>query len=232
MPRSDPRDLVSRAYETLREQIVNGRLAPGSRIIESDLAERLGVSRTPVRGALQRLQQEGYVQPLDGGRNLRLIVAPLTRTDCVEVLNLLGAAEGLATRWAARLPEHARLELASDLERLNGDLAELLATPAPDPQRIFRCHFGFHLEALARVRSPRLDALHAAVVPQTERYRRVYITTAPTGFEGEVEEHRGIVEAIRAGDAEAAQLAVQHNWERAAERLGRTVERLGERGTW
>ncbi len=48
-------------YEQLRHLIVHGHLAPGSRIVESDVAGRLGVSRTPVRGALQRLQQEGYI---------------------------------------------------------------------------------------------------------------------------------------------------------------------------
>jgi DNA-binding GntR family transcriptional regulator len=232
MPSSDQRDLVTRAYETLQAQIVNGRLAPGSRIIESDLAERLGVSRTPVRSALQRLQQEGYVQALDGGRNLRLIVAPLTRADCEEVLNLQGAVEGLAARWAARLPEGERRTLARELERQNDRLAGELGADAPDPQQVFRAHYGFHTTAVERLHSPRLDAALAVILPQTERYRRVYITTAPHGFEGEVEEHRAIIAAISEGDADEAQLAVQRNWERAAERLGRTVERLGERGTW
>ena len=65
-------------YEQLRDLIVHGHLAPGSRIVESDVAGRLGVSRTPVRGALQRLQQEGYIVDPSGGRLARPTVSPLT----------------------------------------------------------------------------------------------------------------------------------------------------------
>jgi len=54
-------DSLTLAFQRLREMIVSGQLSPGSRIIESELAERLGVSRTPVRGALQLLQREGLV---------------------------------------------------------------------------------------------------------------------------------------------------------------------------
>ena len=54
-------DRASQAYRRLRELIVHGRLAPGARIIETEVAGKLGISRTPVRAALQRLQQEGYI---------------------------------------------------------------------------------------------------------------------------------------------------------------------------
>jgi DNA-binding GntR family transcriptional regulator len=178
------------------------------------------------------LQQEGYIQALDGGRNARLTVAPLTRADCVEVLNVLGAVEGLGARWAARLPDRERRKLADDLRRSNDALARELAASAPDPKDLLRHHYDFHSAPLERVVSGRLGALHAAILPQTERYRRVYITTAPSGLEGEVEEHVAIIDGIGEGDAEAAQLAVQRNWECAAERLGTIVERLGERGIW
>ncbi|MFB6240160.1 MAG: GntR family transcriptional regulator, partial [Gemmatimonadota bacterium] len=55
-------DRSGETYTRLRELIVRGQLAPGSRIIETDVAERLGVSRTPVRSALQRLEQEGFIE--------------------------------------------------------------------------------------------------------------------------------------------------------------------------
>lgn len=228
----DSRDLVTRAYEQLRALIVRGRLAPGSRIIESDLADRLGMSRTPVRSALQRLQQEGFVAALEGGKNARLTIAPLTTSDCREVLNLLGAVEGLAARWAARLPEQQRQSLARALEEDNQRLEALLGTELPEPEEVFRIHSSFHGHHLETIGAPRISAIHTAIWPQAERYRRVYITTAPHGLSGEVEEHRAIVDAIRLGDAAAAQAAVQENWERAAERLNRIIERLGERGTW
>src|SRR5207244_8598966 len=79
--RSARGDRIARAYQQLRELIVWGRLAPGSRVIESDIAERLGVSRTPVRSALHRLQQEGYIVGVGRGSEQRLTVAPLTQDE-------------------------------------------------------------------------------------------------------------------------------------------------------
>src|SRR5206468_5574524 len=90
-------------YARLRDLIVQGSLAPGSRIAETEIATRLGVSRTPVREALQRLQQEGYVNGSPGAQQSRLTVAPLTRDDVYELLNIVGSLEGLGARRAARL---------------------------------------------------------------------------------------------------------------------------------
>src|SRR5204862_3341541 len=88
-------------YQRLRDLIVQGLLAPGSRVVETEVASRLGVSRTPVREALQRLQQEGFVVGAPGAQQARLTVAPLTKADVHEVLNIVGELEGLAARWAA-----------------------------------------------------------------------------------------------------------------------------------
>src|SRR5437667_12189347 len=65
-------------YARLRDLIVQGLLAPGSRLVETEIASRLGVSRTPVREALQRLRQEGYVMGSPGAQQSWLTVAPIT----------------------------------------------------------------------------------------------------------------------------------------------------------
>src|ERR687889_2594538 len=88
-------------YERLRELIIDGRLAPGTRIVETEVAARLGVSRTPVRGALQRLQQEGYVVDSPTLQQTRPTVAPLTSDDARDLFLLVGALEGLAAYRAA-----------------------------------------------------------------------------------------------------------------------------------
>jgi DNA-binding GntR family transcriptional regulator len=216
----------------LRSLIVHGRLSPGSRIIESDLADRLGVSRTPVRSALQRLQQEGFVGGLSGGRNARLVVSPLTREDCRELLSLLGALEGLAARAAAGLPDQERRVLADDQRRLNADIERTLAQEAVEPDEVFRAHTAFHASHMTAAGSPRLRNLYATIQPQAERYRRVYITSSPQGLKDEIAEHLPIIAAIERGDGPAAQMAVQENWISAAERMGKIVDRLGERGSW
>ncbi|MEP7002353.1 MAG: GntR family transcriptional regulator, partial [bacterium] len=78
---AEPLDNVTRAYQALRLVIVSGQLPPGSRISERILADRLSLSRTPVRSALHRLEQEGLVSSAGRGRERRLIVAPLTMDD-------------------------------------------------------------------------------------------------------------------------------------------------------
>jgi DNA-binding GntR family transcriptional regulator len=225
-------DLVAQTYERLRALIVMGRLSPGSRIIESDLADRLGVSRTPVRSALQRLQQEGFVGGLTGGRNARLVVSALTREDCQELLSLLGALEGLSARAAAGLPDRARRALVADQRLINAEFEEILHQGIAEPDEIFRAHTAFHSTHMAAAATPRVRALYAAIQPQAERYRRVYITSSPHGLLEEVAEHAPIIDAIERGDGASAQLAVQENWLAAADRMGRIVDRLGERGSW
>src|SRR5678815_4130167 len=89
-------------YEQLRALIIDGRLAPGTRLVETDVASRLGVSRTPVSGALQRLQQEGYVVDSPTLQQTRPTVAPLTSEDAHELFLLVGALEGLAASRSAR----------------------------------------------------------------------------------------------------------------------------------
>src|SRR4051812_23147101 len=98
-------------YARLRDLIVQGSLAPGSRIVETEIASRLGVSRTPVREALQRLQQEGFVHGAPGAQQSRLTVAPLTRDDVNELLDVVGALEGVGARRAAQLGDGERQAL-------------------------------------------------------------------------------------------------------------------------
>ena len=87
-----------RALLTLREWIVTGELVGGERIAELPLVERLGVSRTPVRAALQRLEQEGLLQALSGGG---YVVRQFTARDIADAIELRGVLEGVGARWAA-----------------------------------------------------------------------------------------------------------------------------------
>src|SRR5437763_11507891 len=110
-------------YMRLRDLIVQGSLAPGSRIVETEIASRLGVSRTPVREALQRLQQEGFVNGAPGAQQSRLTVAPLTRDDVHELLDVVGALEGLGARRSASTDAAERKALAKELRALNQEFA-------------------------------------------------------------------------------------------------------------
>lgn len=225
-------ETIARAYEQLRELIVNGRLAPGSRVVESEIANRLGVSRTPVRSALHRLQQEGYITSGDGAREQRLAIAPLTQGDARELFHIVGQLEGLAARCAAELPAPARADLVRTLRQLNAELAEAARVPRPDQLRIFQIDTAFHRAYVAGAAGPRLLALHDAIKPQSERYIRLYISSLVDEIVTSVEEHAVIIRRIRDGDAMAAQNAVDTNWRNAALRLDKVIATLGERGSW
>lgn len=225
-------DLITQTYLRIRDLIASGRLAPGTRIIESDLARRLEVSRTPIRSALHRLQQERWVEGSEAGKHLRLSVSATTQEDARELFQIVGALEGLAARWVATLPEETRLRLARELREYNQEFREEAAKAAPDTQRFFDLHVAFH-EALVRgTDAPRLTSLHRAIKPQADRYRRVY-GTALVGVAMDITgEHQRVVEAIEAGDPDRAEQAAHEYWANAIERMTAIIAEWGEKGSW
>jgi DNA-binding GntR family transcriptional regulator len=219
-------------YSRLRDLIVQGLLAPGSRIVETEIATRLGVSRTPVREALQRLQQEGFVMGSPGAQQSRLTVAPLTRDDVYELLNIVGALEGMGARGAGLLPQADRRNLVRELKNLNAEFHRAGKTTPIDHSILYDVDQQFHRRIVEASAGPRLLALHDAVKPQAERYIRMYISMLTGDIRTSVYEHDIITAAIDEGRADDAELAVQVNWRHAADRLSRVIEITGERGSW
>ena len=225
-------DRPKQVYEQLRELIVLGRLAPGSRLVETDIATRFGVSRTPVRGALQRLQQEGYIIDSPSMRQSRPTVAPLTGEDARELFEIVGELEALSASHAAKLPAGARQALVRELRPINDDLRKVAGAPNPDHDRLWVLDDLFHQRCVDTAAGPRLTLLHSAVKPQAERYERLYVSYLAGEIGTSVTEHEAIIDAIEVGDAKGAKTAVELNWQNAAERLGRVIERVGDRGRW
>ena len=219
-------------YQRLRDLIVQGLLAPGSRVVETEVAARLGVSRTPVREALQRLQQEGFVVGAPGAQQARLTVAPLTRADVHELLNIVGELEGLGARWAAGLAVADRRALAKELKALNAEFHRTGRATPIDHGRLYDADERLHRKVVEVCAGPRLIAMHDSVKPQAERYIRMYISLLTSDIKASVAEHDAIIDAIDAGEADSAQTAVQTNWRHAADRIGKVIEVAGERGSW
>jgi DNA-binding GntR family transcriptional regulator len=219
-------------YVRLRDLIVQGLLSPGSRIIETEIATRLGVSRTPVREALQRLQQEGFVNGTPGAQQSRLTVAPLTRADVHELLNVVGALEGLGAYEAASLDESRRRALAAELRAINDEFFKAGRKSPPEHSALYDSDDRFHRRIVEACGGPRLLALHDSVKPQAERYIRMYISMLTGDIASSVAEHEAITAAIEAGKSAAAQDAIAVNWRHASERLSKVIEVAGERGSW
>ena len=225
-------NLNDTTFDQIRGMILRGSLAPGARIMESELAEHLGVSRTPVRSALHRLQQDGYVLAQEGGRRAKLIVAPLTKEDAREIYHILGVLDGLAAWHAAQLPERERLGLSNGMGRINDNIAELGRSPQAEHQRLLELHGDFHDLVLAAVEAPRLRTLHATTKPQADRYRRIYSSGDFGQQVQSVREHSEIIAAIADGKMAEALCRTQDHWMAAADRLCGIIEVLGERGSW
>jgi DNA-binding GntR family transcriptional regulator len=224
-------DHVSRVYQELRALIVAGQLPPGARISERSVVARLGSSRTPIRSALHRLHQEGFVASVGRAGDHRLVVTPLTQRDGRELFLIEGHLEGLAAREAATLPEPRREQLVRRMREVNRELA-VEARKLRSPARVFDLDKEFHRTYVESVAGPRLQALQRATKPQIERYIRLYVNVLLDTLSESVKEHNAIIAAIARGNALAAQRAVESNWRNAANRLVGAIAQHGERGLW
>jgi DNA-binding GntR family transcriptional regulator len=216
------------AYTRLRDLIVQGTITAGSRIVETEIASRLGVSRTPVREALQRLQREGFVRGVPGSQQSRLTVAPLTCDDVQELLSIVGALEGLGARHAACVDAPDRRTLVRDLRALNQEFARAARRSPVDHSSLYDADDRLHARIVQAGVGPRLVAIHDAVKPQAERYIRMYISMLSGDTSSSVEEHDTIIAAIDEGRDADAQMAVELNWRNAAHRLSKVIAIAGE----
>lgn len=226
------REYVAEAYERLRDLIVRGQLGPGVRLIETELAERFGMSRTPLRTALYILNQEGYVESVGEGRQSRLSVAPLTQEDAAEIFSIVGEVEGLSAQRAATLPLAQRTTLVSTLRSLNSAMRAAAAQKPSRPAEPIRLDGEFHQAYVRAGAGKRLLSFFQSVKPHADRFIYLYYTTLTTEIIVSTREHDVIINAIRSGDAAAARHAVQTNWRNAAERLAKSITAVGERGVW
>lgn len=220
------------AFQEIRELIVHGKLSPGTWIVEGDLARHLGMSRTPVRGALHWLQREGYVHEHKNVSKSRMVVAPLTKDDASELYSIIARIEGMAGRQVALLTKPERVALAGKLSELNKQLAGIAKATPTGASGIFDLDRTFHRTIVSAGAGPRLSALHGAIEPQTERYWRLYASSIVNDLHLSVEEHERIIAAIRDGDGNRVEGALKANWENGSERLGRVIDMFGERGSW
>ena len=194
------------AYTLVLEAIERGDFQPGSRLVESELAERLGVSRTPVREALQRLETQGLLTR--DGRSL--IVASLDHNQLAELYTVRSELEGLAARLAAR---HATEEEIRVLQGMVADDRKLLGG---DPRALSRANKRFH-------KLIHLASHNRFLVQQLDLVYRSMVLMATTSFAAQgretvaIAEHDMIVKAIAARDGEAAHLALKYHISKAYE---------------
>lgn len=211
MKQSDPRSTAPAplpqkdAYALILEAIDGGIYRPGDRLVESELADRFGVSRTPVREALQRLETQSMLAR--DGRSL--IVASLDHNQLAELYVVRAELEGLAARLAA---QHASTEEIRVLRAMAEDDRRLLGDPPALSRANRRFHKQIHLASHNRYLVQQLDLVHRSMA---------LLASTSLAAEGRDEaalaEHDAIIAAIAARDGQSAYEALRTHISRAFE---------------
>ncbi|MBM2321354.1 MULTISPECIES: GntR family transcriptional regulator [Marivita] len=185
------------AYSSILEAIDVGVYRPGDRLVESDLAERFGMSRTPIREALQRLETQSLLTR--DGRSL--IVASLDHNQMAELYVVRTELEGLAARLAAR---HATEEEVQVLQDMVHDDRALLDDPSALARANRRFHKQIHLASHNRFLVQQLDLVHRSMALMAT-------TSLAAQGRGEIAlaEHQAIVDAVTQRNEDAAYKALR-----------------------
>lgn len=187
--------LREKILETIRDSILKGSLRPGEKVAEPELAERFGISRTPIREAFRQLESEGYltVIPRKGA-----VVTELSERDVSEFYAIKSILEGYAARLAAKKLDPKDIE---KLEQINQRLEQL--AKEGDVKNFYRVHNEFHDLFIRASGNEKLAELINQVGMKFNRLRMASLSL-PGRMEISVAEHRKIIDAFNGKDGEAA----------------------------
>jgi DNA-binding GntR family transcriptional regulator len=191
----------------LREEIQHGRLAPGTRLRQNDVAKRFGVSTTPVREAFAQLQAEGLVR-IDPHRGA--VVFHPTVDDVLEFYEIREALESLAVSHAIpRLRKEVARELGAVIDRMRR---------TEDARKWLKLNDQFHLRLYESADRPRLSSLIDNLRDASAPYIHMFVASRPLSQRAN-EEHQEILDACVRGDADAAETAIRGHLRSASEQL-------------
>jgi len=199
--------LAQAAYRRIKQDILQGQIKPDTVLSERELAEQQGISRTPLRSALSRLERERVISRLENGV---LLVRSVSVEQLIEIVQLRQALESAAAARAACFgltPELAasRAAMRAYAAGTNGAFDEFWA----EDDR-------FHL---AVARAARLEILPAILAEQRAIARRCTITRTHDRFADQAREHLAVIDAIERGDGPAARAAMAQHFENVRTRF-------------
>ena len=189
-------------FEAVRDAIISGKLSPGERLMEVQLAEEMGVSRTPVREAIRKLELEGFVEMMP---HKGAYVAGISIKDIVDVFEVRAALEALASRLAA---ERITEDELGQLERSIVSISEV--SDGQNIEAIVESDTGFHDIIYQASRNDKLMQFIAHLKEQIKRFRTTSLAL-PGRTETALEEHRQIMKALSERNADVvADLSRRH----------------------
>jgi DNA-binding GntR family transcriptional regulator len=205
--------LREQVHRAVVDRILREELAPGARISDSVMAQELGVSRTPVREALLRLEREGFLE-VDMGRGF--FVKPLSGDEVRETYPVLWTLEVLALRSSPP----AEAGTVAELDRINAQLAEA----GEDPERRIDLDVEWHDVLLGRCENRRLLEMIGGLKAVVRRYEYAYMQNAGH-IPVSTRTHADIARALARGDVEAAVPLLESNWRFSMEEILEWLER-------
>ncbi len=196
------RPLREIVYEELKRQILMGEITPGTRMMEVELAEKMGVSRTPVREAIRKLEKEGLVaiEPRRGA-----YASDISIKDMLDVLEVRQDLEGMAAAMAAR-------KVTEDEKKafIKANTAYMEAVKSGDTEEIIRCDEIFHKLIGDFSGNKTLNQLLSQVQELALRFRYLYYDDF-SRYEKMPMEHEEIEEAILSGDSRKARIVAEEH---------------------
>jgi len=187
--------LNQKVYRILKIRIVKGDIEPGSKLLEKNISEKLGVSRTPIREAIQRLAAEGFVKMVP---NQGMVVNKISIKDMRELLQIRSVLEGLAARLVAQVIKEEEIK---ELEKYQKQME--FFTNENDPLSFSKMDCEFHELILNICGNNRLIQIRKNLSDQANRYRIRSLSIAGR-LKYSLKEHREIVEALKRKDSEQA----------------------------
>jgi len=195
-------------YRILRENILNAKLPQGLKLVERDIARQLGVSRTPVREAIRKLEQEGLVRhiPRKG-----VIVSNISERDIQDIYAIRAVLEGLAARLAAERISPKKLN------RLNEIITEMKkALEQKDEKTLQVLHLEFNNIIYEAAECPRLYQMINLLVDYIAAFTKIGYSV-PGRMQAATEEHENLVKAIAEGDFVLAEEIARKHIEKSRE---------------
>jgi DNA-binding GntR family transcriptional regulator len=189
-------------FENLKQAIVRGDFSPGNRLVESRIAEAMGISRTPVREAIHKLEREGLIQKLPRGG---FSVSNLTHEEIEETFGIRSVLESYAARLAAI--KHQRQELEPLEEKIEEFQYHL---NRGEMEALLQINTEFHALLYAMSRSPRLIKMINDLKDQIYRFRRIMLKKEKMAKTSN-DDHRQMLGAMKKRDADRVETLVKQH---------------------
>jgi DNA-binding GntR family transcriptional regulator len=200
-------------YRVLRKEIILGKLMPGERLTETEMAKRFSCSRSPVREALQRLEKEGFVEVLS---HRGAMVTKTSPREVFDYYGLLMVLEGKAVEWAA--PHLSKTDL-DDLEQTTRAMKKIKIDSQNSIEDWVRLNTDFHRLFRVRCGNLKMDWLVGEIRSRITRF--LYTSLMVTAFDDYVADHELIIQHLRQGNAGKARKVMEQHVARAQGVLNR-----------